>query len=144
MLCPIQSHIGTLISNGLEACINEGGFHLAMSSLYEALHVDSSVAEAELRSTYRRQALFTHPDKEGTAEAFRLVVAAFETLTDPARRAAYDSQLAQKASLARRRAATGCQNAQGQPTQGQKGSGGKLQRGEEGEGEEAAQWLQCE
>ena len=65
-----------------------------MPSFYEALNVSSSAAEAELRSAYRRQALATHPDKGGTPEAFRLVVAAFETLTDPVRRAAYDVQLA--------------------------------------------------
>ena len=52
--------------------------------------MSSSAAEPELRSAYRRQALATHPDKGGTPEAFRLVVAAFETLTDPVRRAAYD------------------------------------------------------
>ena len=64
--------------------------NLPMPSFYEALNVSSSAAEPELRSAYRRQALATHPDKGGTPEAFRLVVAAFETLTDPVRRAAYD------------------------------------------------------
>ena len=74
-----------------------------MPSLYEALRVSNSAAEGELRSAYRRQALATHPDKGGTPEAFRLVVAAFETLTDPVRRAAYDQQLARKAALEIRR-----------------------------------------
>ena len=65
--------------------------------------MSNSAAEGEVRSAYRRQALATHPDKGGTPEAFRLVVAAFETLTDPVRRAAYDQQLARKAALETRR-----------------------------------------
>ena len=78
-----------------------------MPSFYEALNVSSSAAEAELRSAYRRQALATHPDKGGTPEAFRLVVTAFETLTDPVRRAAYDLQLKHAAAPKERRVPTG-------------------------------------
>lgn len=40
-----------------------------------------SATDNEIRSAYRRRALSTHPDKGGSAEAFRSVVSAFETLT---------------------------------------------------------------
>eukprot|EP00930_Biecheleria_cincta_P005098 TRINITY_DN106018_c0_g1_i1.p1 TRINITY_DN106018_c0_g1~~TRINITY_DN106018_c0_g1_i1.p1 ORF type:complete len:478 (+),score=105.33 TRINITY_DN106018_c0_g1_i1:50-1483(+) len=61
-----------------------------MHSFYEALGLDPSASESDIRFAYRRRALATHPDKGGTAESFRLVVEAFETLIDSARRAAYD------------------------------------------------------
>lgn len=40
---------------------------------------------------YRRQALRTHPDKGGSAEAFRQVLHAFEVLSSIRARAKYDS-----------------------------------------------------
>ncbi|CAE7218607.1 hyou1 [Symbiodinium sp. CCMP2592] len=58
-----------------------------LANLYTALGVSVSAGEADIRSAYRRRALATHPDKGGSAEAFRLVVKAFETLADPRRRA---------------------------------------------------------
>ena len=57
---------------------------------YTALGILSSASENEIRSAYRKRALMTHPDKGGSADAFRSVVAAFEILTDAARRSAYD------------------------------------------------------
>ena len=44
-------------------------------SLYKALGVASAATDADIRTAYRRRALATHPDKGGSAEAFRLVVA---------------------------------------------------------------------
>eukprot|EP00927_Polykrikos_kofoidii_P010330 TRINITY_DN14367_c0_g2_i1.p1 TRINITY_DN14367_c0_g2~~TRINITY_DN14367_c0_g2_i1.p1 ORF type:complete len:694 (+),score=125.82 TRINITY_DN14367_c0_g2_i1:157-2082(+) len=55
------------------------------------LGVDRSVSDVELRSAYRRRALETHPDKGGTAEAFRQVMRAFEILGDSVRRAAFEN-----------------------------------------------------
>ena len=66
---------------------------MEMANLYTALGVSVSAGEADIRSAYRRRALATHPDKGGSAEAFRLVVKAFETLADPRRRAAHDREL---------------------------------------------------
>eukprot|EP00927_Polykrikos_kofoidii_P072819 TRINITY_DN6890_c0_g1_i5.p1 TRINITY_DN6890_c0_g1~~TRINITY_DN6890_c0_g1_i5.p1 ORF type:complete len:675 (-),score=126.01 TRINITY_DN6890_c0_g1_i5:169-2193(-) len=57
---------------------------------YSVLGVSRHASDADVRSAYRRQALTTHPDKGGTAEAFRRVVQAFETLGDVRRRAAYE------------------------------------------------------
>eukprot|EP00927_Polykrikos_kofoidii_P000165 TRINITY_DN10064_c0_g1_i5.p1 TRINITY_DN10064_c0_g1~~TRINITY_DN10064_c0_g1_i5.p1 ORF type:complete len:672 (-),score=111.15 TRINITY_DN10064_c0_g1_i5:49-2064(-) len=57
---------------------------------YTVLSVSRDASDADVRSAYKRQALITHPDKGGTAEAFRKVVEAFETLGDVGRRAAYE------------------------------------------------------
>ncbi|CAE8639785.1 unnamed protein product [Polarella glacialis] len=48
---------------------------------------------AELRSSYRRMALRTHPDKGGSPEDFRQVLEAFAVLSSSRTRAAYDSSL---------------------------------------------------
>ncbi|CAE8593300.1 unnamed protein product [Polarella glacialis] len=48
---------------------------------------------AELRSSYRRMALRTHPDKGGSPEDFRQVLEAFAVLSSARARAAYDSSL---------------------------------------------------
>ena len=61
-----------------------------MQCLYQTLDLLPSATDSEIRSAYRRCALSTHPDKGGSAEAFRSVVTAFETLIDRSQRAAYD------------------------------------------------------
>ena len=61
-----------------------------MQCLYQTLDLLPSATDSEIRSAYRRCALSTHPDKGGSAEAFRSVVNAFETLIDTSQRAAYD------------------------------------------------------
>ncbi|CAE8627977.1 unnamed protein product [Polarella glacialis] len=48
---------------------------------------------AELRSSYRRMALRTHPDKGGSPEDFRQVLEAFAVLSSSRTRAAYDISL---------------------------------------------------
>eukprot|EP00927_Polykrikos_kofoidii_P010329 TRINITY_DN14367_c0_g1_i1.p1 TRINITY_DN14367_c0_g1~~TRINITY_DN14367_c0_g1_i1.p1 ORF type:complete len:559 (+),score=96.34 TRINITY_DN14367_c0_g1_i1:33-1709(+) len=53
---------------------------------YSVLGVGHGSSDVDIRSAYRRRALETHPDKGGTAEAFRRVVEAFETLSDVSRR----------------------------------------------------------
>lgn len=62
-------------------------------NLYDCLCVPRSANLATLRSAYRHAALITHPDKGGTSSSFLATVEAFETLSDPDRRAAYDRQL---------------------------------------------------
>eukprot|EP00435_Cladocopium_sp_Y103_P041219 s1235_g11.t1 len=57
---------------------------------YAILGVETTASEAELRSAYRRQALRTHPDKGGSAEAFRQVLHSFEVLSSIRARAKYD------------------------------------------------------
>ncbi len=57
---------------------------------YELLGVTRQASQPEIRSAYRALAKALHPDTGGTAGAFRLLRDAYETLADPARRAAYD------------------------------------------------------
>ena len=63
---------------------------------YSILGVSKTASTQEIKKAYRRKALDTHPDKvkdipkEEAAEAFRKVVEAFETLSDPESRRFYD------------------------------------------------------
>ncbi|MBO0823125.1 MAG: restriction endonuclease [Actinobacteria bacterium] len=59
-------------------------------NLYEVLGVPKTATAAEIESAYRRLARKTHPDVGGTSPLFRSVQEAYETLSDPARRAEYD------------------------------------------------------
>ncbi len=58
--------------------------------LYKVLGIDRGATEAEIRDAYRRRARETHPDVGGDAAEFQAVQAAYETLSDPSRRRAYD------------------------------------------------------
>ena len=58
--------------------------------LYKLLGIDRGATEAEIREAYRRRARETHPDVGGDAAEFQAVQAAYETLSDPSRRRAYD------------------------------------------------------
>ncbi|CAE8616962.1 unnamed protein product [Polarella glacialis] len=65
-----------------------------MPSLYEALGAESDATLADLKACFKRRALSVHPDKQGgSKEAFQLVYAAFERLSDPVARAKYDQTL---------------------------------------------------
>lgn len=61
---------------------------------YVVLGVGRQASPAEIAHAYRRAARATHPDSTsagaGSADGFRAVSDAYETLRDPARRAAYD------------------------------------------------------
>lgn len=57
---------------------------------YELLGVTRDASTAEIRSAYRTLAKAMHPDAGGTAGAFRLLREAYDTLSDPERRADYD------------------------------------------------------
>lgn len=62
---------------------------------YEILGVDKSVSEKDLKKAYRRVAMKFHPDRnpdDKTAEAkFKEANEAYEILSDPQKRAAYDN-----------------------------------------------------
>ncbi|KAI4975460.1 hypothetical protein ZWY2020_049067 [Hordeum vulgare] len=71
----------------------------AAGSLYEALRVGRSATQVEIRTAYRSMAKRLHPDVAscghgyGGPEAFLEIRRAYETLSDPAARARYDSSL---------------------------------------------------
>lgn len=64
---------------------------------YEALGVGPRSMAAEIRSAYRKLVLLHHPDRSSDSESKAIFLAAteaYETLSDPERRAAYDAYLA--------------------------------------------------
>jgi len=67
---------------------------VAKRDYYEILGVSSDVAEGDLKKAYRRLAMKCHPDRNpGDAEAeakFKELSEAYEVLSDPEKRAAYD------------------------------------------------------
>ena len=61
-------------------------------SLYEDLGVDADADTAEIKKAFKRAAQRSHPDREGgSIEEFQAVSKAYEILSDPARRKAYDT-----------------------------------------------------
>ncbi|POW02792.1 hypothetical protein PSTT_11537 [Puccinia striiformis] len=60
---------------------------------YEILELKRESDESQIKSAYRKLALALHPDKNnapGADEAFKMVSKAFQVLSDPDKRAAYD------------------------------------------------------
>ena len=65
------------------------------ADFYKILGVDRNASAEAIKRAYRKLAMSSHPDRnpnnEVAAEAkFKLVKAAYETLSDPAKRLAYD------------------------------------------------------
>ncbi|WP_077490042.1 J domain-containing protein [Sinomonas mesophila] len=59
-------------------------------SHYEVLGVPVTASPADVKRAYRRAARTHHPDHGGDAAEFHRIALAFEVLSDPTRRAAYD------------------------------------------------------
>jgi molecular chaperone DnaJ len=57
---------------------------------YEALGLQRSATEDEVKKAYRKLAREHHPDKGGDAEKFKKVQEAYEVLSDPQKRQNYD------------------------------------------------------
>ncbi|GAB2993458.1 DnaJ domain-containing protein [Amycolatopsis acidiphila] len=70
---------------------------------YELLGVDRTASAAAIKSAYRSKARASHPDAGGSPAEFHLLREAYETLSDPYRRANYDRGLAPAAVRVRRR-----------------------------------------
>ncbi|MCM2296519.1 DnaJ domain-containing protein [Rhodoferax sp.] len=64
-----------------------------MKDYYSALGLSPSATLADIKKAFRQQAALHHPDRSSAADAaarFRLVQAAYEVLSDPDKRKAYD------------------------------------------------------
>ena len=63
-----------------------------MNNLYETLGVSRTATPDEIKKAYKEKAKQHHPDKEGgSEEKMKEIVQAYETLSDPDKRAYYDS-----------------------------------------------------
>jgi DnaJ-class molecular chaperone len=64
-----------------------------MKDHYAALGLSPSATLADIKKAYRQQAALHHPDRNSALDAaarFRLVQVAYEVLSDPDKRKAYD------------------------------------------------------
>ena len=62
-----------------------------MTDHYQTLGVDRSASEDEIKRAYRKLASQHHPDKGGDKAKFQEVQGAYDTLSDPQKRAQYDN-----------------------------------------------------
>jgi DnaJ domain len=69
-------------------------------SHYEVLGVEITATDAEVRAAYRRAARDHHPDAGGDDRRMQDLNAAWQTLGDPVRRAAYDRRLGRAEQVA--------------------------------------------
>jgi DnaJ-class molecular chaperone len=73
--------------------------------LYETLEIERGSSQDDIKKAYFKAARTKHPDKGGSAEEFKEIQRAYETLSDPQRRQMYD--------------VTGSEEGQGGPQMGQ-------------------------
>ena len=62
-----------------------------MQNYYDALGVSKTASQDDIKRAYRRMASQHHPDKGGDTQRFQEIQTAYDTLSDPQRRAAYDN-----------------------------------------------------
>jgi len=61
------------------------------SKFYRLLEISETATTEEVRRAYRKKALIHHPDKGGDKEMFQAIGRAYEVLSDPEKRKAYDA-----------------------------------------------------
>lgn len=69
---------------------NGGGTVGHVPTHYEVLGISEGASDEEVRHAYRRLVKAAHPDRAGDPTRFQLITQAYDVLSDPARRAAYD------------------------------------------------------
>jgi molecular chaperone DnaJ len=77
-----------------------------MSDFYSILGVNKNSSQDEIKSAYRKLAREWHPDvnkAEGSEDKFKQIGEAYETLSDPAKKLAYDNQGSAFAQFAQHR-----------------------------------------
>lgn len=62
-----------------------------MTDHYQTLGVDRNANQDDIKRAYRKLAAQNHPDRGGNTAKFQEIQAAYETLSDPAKRAEYDN-----------------------------------------------------
>lgn len=62
-----------------------------MANAYETLGVPKGASESDIKKAYRKLAAKHHPDKGGDTAKFQEIQSAYETLTDPQKRAQHDN-----------------------------------------------------
>ena len=62
-----------------------------MSSPYALLGVRATASSEEIKNAYREKAMTNHPDRGGDAAVWASMQKAYDTLSNPQKRAAYDS-----------------------------------------------------
>jgi hypothetical protein len=65
-------------------------------TLYEVLGLTPTATTEQIKAAYRRAARATHPDAGGSSETFHVVAEAYEVLSNPQQKAAYDLSLGRR------------------------------------------------
>ena len=78
---------------------------------YNVLGVAKNASADNIKKAYRKKAMQTHPDKGGNEDTFKQVSAAYDVLSDPAKKAAYNASPMASANASQRAAANAAQRA---------------------------------
>lgn len=78
-----------------------------MNNLYERLGIGPHASLEEIKAAFRRCARASHPDYQGDANRFHSIREAYETLSDPRKRVAYEQE---RRAWMRKIGAIECQN----------------------------------
>ena len=64
---------------------------MSSEDYYGLLGVDRGASAEQIRNGFRDKAMINHPDRGGDQEVYSGIQTAYETLSDPQRRAMYDA-----------------------------------------------------